>query len=84
METVKAMRATDLQIRLAHLAPGETLLLPVTEVEGAFPSYATSEQRLDAAAALAVLYRCTLTVCGPDESQTLFTRHNGPSNANCA
>ena len=84
METVKTMRATDLQIRLAHLAPGETLLLPVTEVEGAFPSYTTSEQRLHAAAALGVLYRCTLTLCGPDESQVLFTRHNGPSNVNCA
>jgi hypothetical protein len=84
VETVKAMRASDLQIRLAHLAPGETLLLPVAEVEGTFFSYTSSEQRLDAAAALAVLYRCTLTVCGPDESQILFTRHYGPSNANCA
>ena len=78
------MRATDLQVRLAHLDSGETLLLPVAEVEGAFPSYTTSEQRLAAAAALAVLYRCTLTLYVPAESQILFTRHNGPSNANCA
>ena len=77
------MRARDLQIRLAHLAPGETLLLPATAVEEAFHVLATSEERRDAAVALAVLYRCTLTVCGPDKSQVLFTRHNGPSNANC-
>jgi len=68
------MNATDLQIRLAHLAPGETLLLPAAEVEEGFHSYATSEERRDAAAGLAVLYRCTLTVCGPDGSQILFTR----------
>jgi hypothetical protein len=78
------MKATDLQIRLAYLAPGETLSLPVAEVEEAFHFYTTSEERRDAALALAVLYRCTLTVCGPGESQILFTRHNEPSNAHCA
>jgi hypothetical protein len=78
------MKATDLQNRLAHLAPGETLLLPATEVEEAFHAFATSGERRDAAVALAVLYRCTLTVCGPGESQILFTRQNEPSNANYA
>jgi hypothetical protein len=77
------MRATDLENRLAHLAPGETLLLLATAVEEAFHVLATSEERRDAAVALAVLYRCTLTVCGPSGSQILFTRHNEPSNANC-
>ena len=78
------MKATDLQIRLARLSPGETLLLPVAEVEEAFHAYPTSEERRDAVLALAELYRCSLTVCGPGESQVLFTRHNEPSNANCA
>jgi hypothetical protein len=71
-------------MRLAHLAPGETLLLPAAEVEEAFRFYTTSAERRDAAAALAVLYRCTLTVCGPGGSQILFTRHNEPSNADRA
>jgi hypothetical protein len=31
------MKATDLQHSLAHLAPGETLLLPAIEIEQAFP-----------------------------------------------
>jgi hypothetical protein len=78
------VKATDLQTRLAHLAPGETLLLPAAEVDEAFHAYVTLGERRDAAAALAVLYQCTLTVCGPGESQILFTRHNEPSNANCA
>jgi hypothetical protein len=78
------VKATDLQNRLAHLAPGETLLLPAAEVDEAFHAYVTLGERRDAAAALAVLYQCTLTVCGPGESQILFTRHNEPSNANCA
>jgi hypothetical protein len=68
------MKATDLQNRLAHLAPGETLLLPATEVEEAFQAFPTPVERRDAAVGLAVLYRCTLTVCGVDESQILFTR----------
>jgi hypothetical protein len=78
------MRATELQNRLAHLAPGETLLLPAAEVDEAFHAFPSSEERRDAAVALAVLYRCTLTVCGPGWSQILFIRHNEPSNANCA
>jgi hypothetical protein len=49
------LKATDLQIRLAHLAPGETLLLPATAVEEVFHVLATSEERRDAAVALAVL-----------------------------
>jgi hypothetical protein len=76
------MRARDLQIRLAHLAPGETLLLPATEVEEAFHAFPTSEERRDAALALAVLYRCTLKVCGPGGSQILFTRHDGLEDGN--
>ncbi|MBO1909557.1 hypothetical protein J4G37_32655 [Microvirga sp. 3-52] len=78
------VKATDLQTRLAHLAPGETLLLPAAEVDEAFHAFPSSEERRDAAVALAVLYRCTLTVCGPDGSQILFTRQNEPSNADCA
>ena len=39
------MEATDLQIRLAHLAPGETLLLPVAKIEQAFHFYTTPEER---------------------------------------
>lgn len=35
------MEATDLQNRLAHLAPGETLLLPAAEIEQAFPNSRT-------------------------------------------
>jgi hypothetical protein len=76
------MKATDLQNRLAHLAPGETLLLPATEVEAAFHAFPTSEERRDAAVGLAVLYRCTLTVCGPGESQVLFTRYDGLKGVN--
>jgi hypothetical protein len=68
------MKATDLQNRLAHLAPGETLLLPAMEVEEAFHASATSEERRDAAVALAMLYQCALTVCGLGGSQILFTR----------
>ena len=49
------MKATDLQDRLARLVPGETLLLPKTEVEQAFNSYPTSEERHAAAARLATL-----------------------------
>jgi hypothetical protein len=60
------------------------LLLPVAEVDEAFYAYVTSGERRDAAVALAVLYQCTLTVCEPDESQILFTRHTEPSNANRA
>jgi hypothetical protein len=78
------VKATALQTRLAHLAPGETLLLPAAEVDEAFHTYVTSGERRDAAVALAVLYQCTLTVCGPGKSQILFTRHTEPSNANCA
>jgi NADH:ubiquinone oxidoreductase subunit E len=76
------MKATDLQARLAHLGPGETLLLPATEVEEAFHFYTTFEERRDAALALAVLYRCTLTVCEPGGSQILFTRHDGLEDGN--
>jgi hypothetical protein len=76
------MRATDLENRLAHLAPGETLLLPATAVEEAFHVLATSEERRDAAAALAVLYQCTLTVCGPGGSQILISRHDGLEDGN--
>jgi hypothetical protein len=44
-------------------------------VEEASHLYTTSEERRDAAVALTVLYQCTLTVCGPGESQILFTRY---------
>ncbi len=73
------MKATDLQNRLAYLPPGETLLLPAAEVEQAFASYySTLEERRAAAARLAALYHCRLTLCGPGESQILFTRNNHP------
>ena len=78
------MKGTDLQIRLAHLAPGETLLLPIAEVEEAFHYYATSAERRRAAATLAALYQCSLAVCGPGESQILFTRHEHLSRGNFA
>jgi hypothetical protein len=68
------MEATDLQNRLAHLAPGETLLLPATQIEQAFSYYLTSKERRAAATRLAAWYRCSLAVCGPGESQILFTR----------
>jgi hypothetical protein len=78
------MEATELQNRLASLAPGETLLLPTAEVEQAFHSYATAEERRIAAARLAELYRCSLTVCGAGESQILFIRNGKTTPANCA
>jgi hypothetical protein len=76
------MEATDLQNRLARLGPGETLLVPATEIERTFHFYPTSEERRAAAVRLAKWYRCSLTVCGPGGSQILLTRHNKPSNAN--
>jgi hypothetical protein len=76
------MKATDLQDRLARLAPGETLLLLKTEVEQAFNSYPTSEERHAAAARLAAWYRSRLTFYGPGESQIRFTRHNDGEGTN--
>jgi hypothetical protein len=70
------MEATDLQNRLARLAPGETLLLPVSEVEQAFHFYPTPKERRTAVVKLAALYQCRLTVFGTGESQILFTRHD--------
>jgi hypothetical protein len=71
------MKVNDLQDRLARLRSGETLLLPAVEVEQAFASdYPTLEERRAAVARLAALYHCRLTVCGPGESQFLFTRNN--------
>ncbi len=67
------MKATDLQNRPAYLAPGETLLLPMAEVEEAFHAFLTSEERRDAAVGLAVLYRCSHTACEMDESHILIT-----------
>jgi hypothetical protein len=78
------MEATDLQIRLARLAPGETLLLPAAEIDQAFHFYTTSEERRNAAVRLGWLYQCSLTVCGPGESQFLFTRHEHRSPTNFA
>jgi hypothetical protein len=46
------VKATDLQTRLAHLAPGEMLLLPAAEVDEAFHAYVTLGERRDAAVAL--------------------------------
>jgi chromosome segregation ATPase len=71
------MKATDLQERLAQLAPGDTLLISVAEIEQAFASYhSTREERYAAAARLAAWYRCRLTFCGLGGSQILVTRHN--------
>jgi hypothetical protein len=78
------MKAKDLQHRLASLAPGETLLLPAAEIEQAFHFYPTAEERRLAAVRLAELYRCSLTVCGPGESQILFIRNGNTKPANCA
>jgi hypothetical protein len=68
------MKASDLQNKLAHLAPGETLLLPAVEIERAFPFYPNREVWLAAVANLAGWYRCSFTFCGPNESLILFTR----------
>jgi hypothetical protein len=68
------MKATDLQKSLAHLAPGETLLLPAAGIERAFHSYPTPEERLAAAARLAAWYGCRLVFCERGESHILFTR----------
>jgi hypothetical protein len=70
------MRATDLQHSLAHLAPGETLLLPAIEIEQAFPFRPNREVWLAEVTNLAGWYRCRVTLCGPDENQILFTRHD--------
>jgi hypothetical protein len=70
------MKPDDLQDRLARLRSGETLLLPAAEVEQAFASYLTLEERRAAIARLAALYHCRLTFCGPGERQILFTRNN--------
>jgi hypothetical protein len=69
------MEATDLQNRLARLAPGETLLVPAAEIEQAFHFYPTPDEPRAAAVSLARWYRCSLTVCGLGESQIIFTRH---------
>jgi hypothetical protein len=52
------MEATELQNRLASLAPGETLLLPAAEVEHAFHTYATAEERRIAAAKISRPVSC--------------------------
>ena len=70
------MTAAELQAKLADLAPGETLLLSTIEVEKAFLYERTSEKRRAAATALAAWYRCSLAICGPGESQVLFTRRD--------
>ena len=74
MVAMCAMNATELQNRLASLAPGETVMLPVAEIEWAFHSYPTPEERHAAAAGLAAWYGCSVAFCGPNESQILFTR----------
>jgi hypothetical protein len=76
------VKPADLQNRLAHLAPGETLLLAAAEIEQAFPYCSTLKECCAAAARLAAWYRCSLAVCGPGESQILFTRYNDPSTEN--
>jgi hypothetical protein len=70
------MKPDDLQDRLARLRSGETLLLPATEVEQAFASYSTLEERRAAIARLAALYHCRLTFSEPGGSQILFIRNN--------
>jgi hypothetical protein len=59
------MRATGLQIRLAHLSAWRDVLLPIAEVEEAY-YYAVDEERRNAAVRLAELYQYALTVCGLD------------------
>jgi hypothetical protein len=68
------MKAADLQHRLAQLAPGETLLLSVADIEEAFSYEQTTDECRVAATALAELYRCSFVVCGPDGSQVGFIR----------
>jgi|tagenome__1003787_1003787.scaffolds.fasta_scaffold19092377_1 hypothetical protein len=68
------MKATDLQMRLAQLAPGETLLVFAAELEEAFPYQRTPEACRAAAAALAELYRCNLESRQPEGSEVAFVR----------
>jgi histidinol-phosphate/aromatic aminotransferase/cobyric acid decarboxylase-like protein len=75
------MNGTDLQARLAYLAPEETLLLPAAKIEQVFYSYPTPEERRKAAARLAALYQCSLVFCGAGGSQALFTRYESFSPA---
>jgi hypothetical protein len=58
------MKATDLQNRLARLALGETLLLPMAEIEKAFHFYPTPKERRAAAVKLAEWYRCSCRFWG--------------------
>jgi hypothetical protein len=76
------MKADDLRDRLARLRSGETLLLPAAEVEQVFACCPSLEERRAATTKLAALYHCRLTVCGPGESQILFTRNNTYSSRN--
>jgi hypothetical protein len=70
------MKATDLQHRLAHLKPGETLLLSAAKIEQAFPSRPTRAVWLTEVTNLAWWYRCSLMLSGPGESEILFIRHD--------
>jgi hypothetical protein len=70
------MKAADLQQRLAELAPGESLLLSAVEIKQAFAYDRTPEGWRAYATALAKLYQCSLTVCGPDESLVSFVRYS--------
>jgi hypothetical protein len=72
----RAMKAADLQQRLAELAPGETLLLSAAEVEQAFAYERTHEGWRASATALANLYQCSLMICGPDGSQVSFVGYS--------
>ena len=69
------MKATDLQSRLVHLAPGETLLLLMAEIDRAFPFCPSPEARRNAVVDLAWFYRCDVTFCGPSGDQALFIPH---------
>lgn len=76
------MKATDLQNRLAYLAPGETLLVLAVEIEQAFPSYTSPEARREAVVDFAWIYRCDVTFCGPSEDKALFIRNDDMRHTN--
>ena len=75
------MEATDLQIRLAHLAPGETLLLPVAKIEQAF-HFNGPEERRSAVGGRVVSMQSHGLWAGREP--ILFTRHEQLSPTNFA
>jgi len=68
--------ATELQNSLARLAPGASLSVSIKTIERAFALCSSRAECLAAAANVALWYGCEFALCGPGESQALFTRHH--------